>query len=293
MTFARSGAYAEGEMVDHLHLTALRHRQPQRGRRWSIALVIALMAASACGSDDSDSAASPTTDAAGDDDAVPVINDAATDADADTTVTPDGTVEPAVVDSGGSASPSDVGPPGLDTGVAGTAQGFRGPDPSGQVMGMGVCTDSFVEATRLAAARVDCTAVGSTADTVTVAVADLAVGDPEIWWFAGPSDSLSACARVSGTLQGLLDMSADGVATGIAVAIVADDGQAWPYMTIPAAGCPAIDVPGPLPEFTGPMPREGGVFVRIDGEGVGEGVCYEPDVGSGSWIRRDGFTTTC
>ncbi|QRN80571.1 MAG: hypothetical protein JK586_02980 [Nocardiopsis sp. BM-2018] len=224
------------------------------------------------------------------------MDDVATDADADTAVTAatdDDTGEPAAADSGGSGAPSDVGPPGLDTAVAGTAQGFRGPEPAGQMMGMGVCTDSFVDATGLDAARVDCTAAGSTADTVMVAVADLAVGGPEIWWFAGPSDSLRACARVSGTLQGLLDMSADGVATGIAVAIVADDGRAWPYMTIPAAGCPDIDVPGPLPEFTGPMPRDGGVFVRIDGEGVGEGVCYEPDVGSGSWVRRDGLTTTC
>lgn len=273
--------------------TRLLRRRSLR-RPWTVAVLAACIVAAGCGSDDGVSPLSEAT--VGE----PVMPEAADGAAA---VDPPAEPEAGEADSNdpgagaestaGSGTPADVVPPGLDTSVAGLGGGFGGPEPTGPDSALGLCTDPFVDATGLDVTRVDCTAVVSVDGITTLAVAALTTGESEIWWFAGPHGSMSACARVAATLQGTLPMTADGVVTGLAVALIAPDGVAWPYITIPASGCPEIEVPGPLPEFTGPMPQADGVFVRVDTDGFREGVCYRPDPASGSWARDDALATSC
>lgn len=270
-----------------------RHRWPVRRPR-ALAVLAACSLAVACGSDDGVSPLSEET--VGE----PVMPEAADGAAA---VDPPAEPEAGEADSNdpgagagstaGSGTPADVVPPGLDTSVAGLGGAFGGPEPTGPDPAFGLCTDPFVDATGLDVTRVDCTAVVAVEGIMTLAVTTSTTGGSEIWWFAGSHGSMSACARVAATLQGTLPMTADGFATGLAVALIAPDGIAWPYITMPAAGCPEIDIPGPLPEFTAPMPQADGVFVRVDTDGSREGVCYRPDAASGSWVRDDGLATSC
>lgn len=296
-------------MSDAIDPTPLAVRRRRLGRWPSsrlrvVTVVAACSLAVACGSDDGVSPLSeatvggPVVPDAPDD---PVVTDTPADPPAvDPSEEPDGIGDDGSEDpgaggaaAGGSGTPADVVPPGLDTSVAGLGGGFGGPEPTGPNPAFGLCTDPFVDATGLDVTRVDCTAVLSVEGITTLAVATSTTGGSELWWFAGSHGSMRACARVAATLQGTLPMTADGFATGLAVALIAPDGTAWPYIAIPAEGCPQIDIPGPLPEFTAPMPQADGIFVRVDTDGSREGVCYRPDPASGSWERDDGLATSC